>query len=367
MGVGDTDARRNPDGPSNDDAEPVDLRHDPARPSADAQDHDPAVAAVLDAATDRDSSERDAPEADAMTTRVPAGSPARDRPLITLGAAIGDGGSSIQPLDPDHPEFQAILRQNVLEEIRAHADLHPSIEVCGVMVGTVYETPQASFVYVDAMIRGEASSGRSTQVTFTAETWQHIHRVMEAEHAGKRIIGWYHTHPGFGIFLSEMDLFIQRHFFNAAWQMAFVYDPTAVEAGMFAWRQAQVRRIDFVIDDEAAPRANEAPSESATRRAAAAGLSAPAHFTEHTAAPVEGATVQELVDRVRALEGRLKWLQVAFAILALVAIIWPLVAMVVAPPRSPGELKPGGELPAADRPAGTSDQRRPPLLPMNSK
>jgi proteasome lid subunit RPN8/RPN11 len=148
--------------------------------------------------------------------------------------------------------FQSIVRRSVVDAIRVHADEHPGIEVCGVLVGTVYENPQAAFVYIDGMIRGDGSSGRSTQVTFTAETWQHVHRVMEDRHPGKRIIGWYHTHPGFGIFLSEMDLFIQRHFFNAAWQVAFVLDPTSRESGMFAWRQAQVRRVDYVVDDESA-------------------------------------------------------------------------------------------------------------------
>ena len=48
---------------------------------------------------------------------------------------------------------------------------------------------------------------------------------MDAEHSEERIVGWYHTHPGFGIFLSGMDLFIQDHFFNLPWQVAFVYDP----------------------------------------------------------------------------------------------------------------------------------------------
>ena len=35
---------------------------------------------------------------------------------------------------------------------------------------------------------------------------------LEREHPGLKIVGWYHTHPGFGVEFSEMDLFIQRIF-----------------------------------------------------------------------------------------------------------------------------------------------------------
>jgi len=38
---------------------------------------------------------------------------------------------------------------------------------------------------------------------------------MDAQFADKKIVGWYHSHPGFGIFLSEYDLFIHRNFFTA--------------------------------------------------------------------------------------------------------------------------------------------------------
>ena len=35
-----------------------------------------------------------------------------------------------------------------------------------------------------------------------------------------KIVGWYHTHPGFGVEFSEMDLFIQQNFFGGPAQIA---------------------------------------------------------------------------------------------------------------------------------------------------
>ena len=55
----------------------------------------------------------------------------------------------------------------------------------------------------------------AAQVTFKAETWQKIQASWIAIIPTARIVGWYHTHPGFGIFLSGMDLFIQDNFLQS--------------------------------------------------------------------------------------------------------------------------------------------------------
>src|SRR6185436_11054025 len=71
-----------------------------------------------------------------------------------------------------------------------------------------------------------AASGGATHVTFTQATWDAIHATLEREHPKLRIVGWYHTHPGFGVEFSEMDVFIQRNFFSGPTQIALVTDPT---------------------------------------------------------------------------------------------------------------------------------------------
>ncbi|MCA1557569.1 MAG: hypothetical protein LC731_03400, partial [Acidobacteria bacterium] len=59
-----------------------------------------------------------------------------------------------------------------------------------------------------------------------------------------RIVGWYHTHPRFGIFLSEMDVFIQKNFFSEPWQTAFVLDPVQRTEGFFIWSHGEPKLID---------------------------------------------------------------------------------------------------------------------------
>ncbi len=110
-------------------------------------------------------------------------------------------------------------------ELIAHAKSSLNAEVCGVLAGEVCEDDEGLFVDVQALIRGSAASQSSTHVTFTQDTWNQIHRTLEREYPDLRIVGWYHTHPGFGVEFSEMDLFIQRNFFPGATHLALVTDP----------------------------------------------------------------------------------------------------------------------------------------------
>ena len=135
------------------------------------------------------------------------------------------------------PGFQVVMRRSVIRDIRAHAKSSPDIEICGVLVGEIYRDADGPWCSVTANIRGNHASGRNAQVTFNAETWTDIHQQMEKRFPKQRILGWYHSHPGFGIFLSEMDVFIQHHFFSAPWQIAYVDDPKGGDRGVFVWRK----------------------------------------------------------------------------------------------------------------------------------
>lgn len=110
-------------------------------------------------------------------------------------------------------------------DLIAHAKESLEAEVCGVLAGQICEDDEGRFVQVEAMIRGNAASHAATHVTFTQATWDSIHQTLERDHPKLRIVGWYHTHPGFGVEFSEMDLFIQRNFFSDPTQVALVTDP----------------------------------------------------------------------------------------------------------------------------------------------
>ena len=112
-------------------------------------------------------------------------------------------------------------------------------EVCGVLIGSVKD----GFVVVEACIAGEKAAQGGAHVTFTQETWTHIYKEKDKEHSDKSVVGWYHSHPGFGVFLSDHDLFIHENFFSAPHQLAWVFDPHSDEEGCFGWQDGKTRRL----------------------------------------------------------------------------------------------------------------------------
>ena len=211
--------------------------------------------------------------------------------------------------------FQAVVRQSALNKLHRHG-LSQDVEVCGVLVGNIYRDASGPWLYIEHAIEGDHAAGRAAQVTFTAETWAHIQGVMDKEHADKRILGWYHTHPGFGIFLSEMDLFIQENFFPLPWQVALVYDPKAGEEGLFVWRDDAPQTEPFLVETDA----GREHDTMIVRRA-----------KDVSAGAAAAADVGLLAQRLDAVERRQRTILLLLALVGLLALAWPLIVSAFLP------------------------------------
>lgn len=139
------------------------------------------------------------------------------------------------------------MNSHVLREVRQHARSSMTAEICGVLIGRL----ENGNTVVEASIQGEEARQGGSHVTFTQDTWTHIYQVKDAQYPDKRIVGWYHSHPGFGVFLSEHDTFIHRNFFSDPSQIAWVYDPHSDEEGCFAWAGEEIQRIsEMAVHDD---------------------------------------------------------------------------------------------------------------------
>ncbi|MEM6315409.1 MAG: Mov34/MPN/PAD-1 family protein [Planctomycetota bacterium] len=146
--------------------------------------------------------------------------------------------------------FQVVIRRSALEAMQTHAKSRTDVEVCGVFVGDLYRDHFGPYLLISAAIAGHAATQRGSSVTFTADTWTAVMDKMEADHPDRKMAGWYHTHPDFGVFLSDADIFIQRNFFDLPWQAAIVIDPVRDETGSFVWRGGEPQREPFLIEEE---------------------------------------------------------------------------------------------------------------------
>lgn len=172
-------------------------------------------------------------------------------------------------------EYRVCLTDQANTRMRDHAATTSDVELCGVLVGEVLKDELGPYLQISDVIEGQAANNYGSQVTFTHDTWSHIHSIMDKEHPGKRIVGWYHTHPGFGVFLSGMDTFIQENFFNQPYQVAIVIETKQNELGCFAWKDGKCaplprlwvgQREVYLKTGAAEPFDPDAPAEKESRR-----------------------------------------------------------------------------------------------------
>ncbi len=126
-----------------------------------------------------------------------------------------------------------------LEAIGAIVDSLPGqeqIEVGGLLVGRECEDEAGVYLLIAGAIPARQARGTSVSVTFTHETWNQLSAEKASRYPAQAIVGWYHTHPGLGVFLSERDLFIHRNFFADSTHIAVVIDPSKFAWGIFYWQ-----------------------------------------------------------------------------------------------------------------------------------
>lgn len=153
--------------------------------------------------------------------------------------AIDDRELALRPFPEVRQGFRVHVAEEALDRITRRAGEHLDREVGGVLVGELVRDDAGPYLSVASTIDALHAEEKGTELTFTHATWDHIHAELDARHQGSKIVGWYHTHPGFGIFLSDRDRFIQQSFFNLPHQVALVYDPKRREHGVFVWRDGE--------------------------------------------------------------------------------------------------------------------------------
>ncbi len=170
-----------------------------------------------------------------------AEAPPRQVSLVESGTAIPAGrlptnDSNLWQWRPDAAPFPIFLHQRVNRAITQHARENCQCEVGGILLGDVGQDAGQLFVVITHSLKAEFATETRGHLTFTQKTWLKIHQMHEAQYPDKTIVGWYHTHPGWTIFLSDWDLFIHRNFFKQPWQIALVLDPSLDRAGYFVWK-----------------------------------------------------------------------------------------------------------------------------------
>ncbi len=193
-----------------------------------------------------------ASEPEAEPTSEPEPKPAR---IIPSQARVRVAGGRLPLAESGGAAADILLDEAPLRAMQAHALSSLDREVAGVLVGHQPEKqPDGRYlVHIIDSIVAKHTVMQGASVTYTPESWRYMTDTLQERYPDESavIVGWYHTHPGFGIFLSGMDLFIHQNFFTQIWHVAYVLDPRAHTSGFFCWnrQKTKVNRYDFLWPD----------------------------------------------------------------------------------------------------------------------
>lgn len=126
------------------------------------------------------------------------------------------------------------MTQQAYSRICVHSVSDMKNEVGGILIGQwCADENRRQFVVVEHALPARYTRQGSVYLTFTQESLVDIHDQIDANYKGQKIVGWYHTHPSMGVFLSHYDTWLHSNFFPEPWQVALVVEPVSATGGFF--------------------------------------------------------------------------------------------------------------------------------------
>jgi len=136
------------------------------------------------------------------------------------------------------------VSNDVLFKISWHAKSARKSRIIGILLGRLVDET----LIVEDAISGKMKIGE-VKVALHEEAIAKIADDILNQRIGGSIIGWYHSHPGYGVFMSEVDMNTQRTLTQfSPYILAIVYDPSTEEFGFFTFN-SEKNSIERISDE----------------------------------------------------------------------------------------------------------------------
>ena len=129
------------------------------------------------------------------------------------------------------PFPRLVFREEVMLALDQFSHLHFLGEHGGFLIGRKQELKTAE--QYEIMVERFVPIPQRSDASRLVISPDHYRTVQLALKTGEEILGWAHTHPGFGVFLSNFDKQQHQRFFTAPWQVAYVMDTQAHERAAY--------------------------------------------------------------------------------------------------------------------------------------
>jgi len=127
-------------------------------------------------------------------------------------------------------------------------------EGMGLLLGSRHSWQGREYVWVDGFATAENDS-TAVRVSFSQEAFPQLAKMLRKKMKDRLVVGWLHSHPGYGCFLSGTDVATQENFFGEPFHVAVVADPTREEQGQMEKRAFRVEfgeayEVSFAVVDK---------------------------------------------------------------------------------------------------------------------
>lgn len=123
--------------------------------------------------------------------------------------------------------FKVFINQSILKKIAGHTQ--KPYEQIGLLIGEL----QGHFLKVTGAIKGEGEANGSSS-NLSSQSLARIAQDIITGQIQGNIVGWYHSHLGCGVFMSEVDIETQIKLQQfSPYIIALVIDPIDNEFGIF--------------------------------------------------------------------------------------------------------------------------------------
>ncbi len=159
------------------------------------------------------------------------------------------GCSLVGEVEPDG--FKLFVSRNLIQNLCDYSKMNKHQEVGSILLGNYVEENKHRYLVIRSFIVAKYAECTHESLKFTHETWNYVNSEKASLYENMDIIGWQHSHPGFGVFLSNYDLFIHENFFNLHSQVALVIDPVRDDLGFFYWNNENIEILNgfYFFDD----------------------------------------------------------------------------------------------------------------------
>lgn len=142
------------------------------------------------------------------------------------------------------PFPRVVFWEEAFAQMDQFAQEHPGGENGGFLVGTKrnLKSLEEYEILVEHFVPLAPSRGGTSRFAMSRDHYMALQKQLSSSGSNLRIVGWMHSHPGFGVFLSAFDKEQHERLFPRPWQIAYVIDAQHGDRALYhcvdrVWRE----------------------------------------------------------------------------------------------------------------------------------